>query len=145
MFVAKATPKSVFVVIHMDVVLTVVKKIVSNFYFVVNWSLAMDQSKCGCVRWTIRLENTWFVPRSSAIIKSVCELGVSQTMQYIVQAGQHGLGDGSPLYNDVDHSKPKSMQLDAIGCCCCQALKVGQKEHLPLPLVQARRPNLDLA
>ena len=59
-------------------------------------------------------------------------LCVRQMLQYMVQVVEHGPGDEPPLNNHVDRLKPKRMQLEAIGCWCRQALKVGPKQHLLL-------------
>ena len=66
------------------------------------------------------------------MIRAVCELGVLQTLQYMVQAVVHGPGHEPPPDDEKGRLKPKKTQLEAIGCWCRLALKVGQKEHLLL-------------
>ena len=92
----------------------------------------MDQSECGYVRWNNRLENAWFVPRLSAIIRAVCELGVLQMVQYMVQAVEHGPKNEPALDHDVGRLKLKRTRLEAIASWSREALKVGPKEFLPL-------------
>ena len=71
------------------------------------WSLSVDQSERGCVRWTSRGENAWSVPRSNALITSDCDLGVSQKLLYMVQAVEHRSRAEPPSDNHVGRLEPK--------------------------------------
>ena len=71
----------------------------------------------------------WCVPPSSAIIRVVGELGVLRSLQHIVEALKHGTGYKLRSDNNVSQMKPKTTQLEAVHCWCCQAVKVVQKEH----------------
>ena len=70
----------------------------------------MERSQRGSVRRTTRTEKAWSLPRSSAIITSYSELGVSKKLQCTVQAVVHGSRDDVTRGNHAGRLKLKTTQ-----------------------------------